>query len=108
MTHGIIRLELLRRGWSQKSQGIWLFPEEDEVVVWDDHRGWGWGKMGCILGWCKGVVTRPKSETGVYTQKHLGQLITPRRAPNTTLGNWNTRLKTKDSRISSVLLVRVQ
>lgn len=39
----------------------------------------------------------------VLREKDQGRLITLRGAPNTTLGNWNTRRMTEDGRISSVL-----
>lgn len=54
--------------------------------------GWGWGqgKMGCMLGRWKAVVIGSKSDSGhMLSEKHQGRLITPRGAPNTTLGNWD-------------------
>lgn len=64
-------MELLRRGWSQKSQGIWLFLDGGEVVGWGDPGEWGWRRMGCILDRCIGVVAGPESETGVCSGRNM-------------------------------------
>lgn len=67
--------------------------------------GLGQGKMGCVLGRWKVVVVRSESEAGsMLWEKHQGRLVTPRGTPNTTLVNWDNKLKTKESRISSARL----
>lgn len=48
--------------WSQKSQGVWLFPEEGEVV------GLGEGRWGAFLDTCQEVVIGP--ETGMCSGRN--------------------------------------
>lgn len=51
------------------------------------------------------VVVGSESEAGsMLWEKHQGRLVTPRGTPNTTLGNWDNKLKTKDSGTGSVHL----